>query len=505
MENNYILEMHNITKLFPGVRALDDVSLKVRQGEIHAIVGENGAGKSTLMNVLSGVYPHGTFEGEIVFRQNSYQVKSIKQSEEAGIGIIHQEFTLIPKLSIAENIFLGNETANHGVVHWNETLVKAKALAKSVGLDVDVSTPVEAIGVGQRQLIEIAKALSKNITVLILDEPTAALNEIESKNLLELLRKFKKDGLTSVLISHKLNEVLAVADSITILRDGKTVSYKDLHKQPIGEKEIVKDMVGRELINRYPSRSDYIGEQIFKVENWSVDHPNQERKVSDNINLTIHAGEVVGLAGLMGAGRTEFAMSLFGKSYGKNIQGEVFLKGEPIDVSTVPKAIKNGIAYISEDRKGLGLVLIGSVKDNITMANMASVSNGFVINKNEEVVVTEKAVDEFSIKCPTILQKVLNLSGGNQQKVVLAKWLNCDSDIYVMDEPTRGIDVGAKYDVYTIINDLAARGKGILLISSELPELLGMCDRIYVMNNGKIMDVLPAKETDQESIMHMLI
>ena len=506
MDAKNILEMHKISKRFPGVLALDQVSLNVKQGEIHAIVGENGAGKSTLMNVLSGVYPHGTYEGTITFQEKEYQVKNIKQSEEAGIAIIHQEFTLIPYLSIAENIFLGSENSKYGIVNWNQTRKRAEDLAESVGLNLDIQTPVGNIGVGHRQLIEIIKALSKNVSLLILDEPTAALNEIESKNLLNLLRKFKKEGLTSVLISHKLNEVMEIADSITILRDGKTVERYDLHEQKVTESQIVKGMVGRELVNRFPTRKSKIGEVLFEVKNWNVEHPLIiGRKISDNISLNVKAGEVVGLAGLMGAGRTEFAMSLFGKNYGTNISGEVYIRGNRIRTDTVDKAIKNGLAYISEDRKKLGLVLQNSIKDNITLANLGAVSNGIVINKNEEITVAEKAVEEFSIKCPDILQFVENLSGGNQQKVVLAKWLYCDSEVYILDEPTRGIDVGAKYDVYSIVNDLASHKKGILFISSELPELLGICDRIYVMNEGKIIGDLNAKEVDQETIMHMLI
>ncbi|MDD3366726.1 MAG: sugar ABC transporter ATP-binding protein, partial [Sphaerochaetaceae bacterium] len=439
MADNNILEMHNITKRFPGVLALDEVSLHVKEGEIHAIVGENGAGKSTLMNVLSGVYPHGTYEGSITFKQQDYQVKSIKQSEEAGIAIIHQEFTLIPFLSIAENIFLGSENAKYGIMSWNLTQQRAEQLTKSVGLDIDVNTPVGNIGVGQRQLVEIVKALSKDVSLLILDEPTAALNEIESQNLLELLRKLKKSGLTCVLISHKLNEVMAVADSITILRDGKTVGYFDVKKDKVTENQIVKGMVGRELVNRFPERNNEIGDILLEVKNWNVDHPTIiGRKSSDNISINVRAGEVVGLAGLMGAGRTEFAMSLFGKSYGNNISGEAFLRGQPINVSTVSKAIESGLAYISEDRKRLGLVLMANVKDNITLANTDAISQAGIINKNEEITVAEKAVNDFKIKCPSILQQVVNLSGGNQQKVVLAKCLYCDSEVYIMDEPTRG-------------------------------------------------------------------
>jgi putative multiple sugar transport system ATP-binding protein len=502
----YLLEMHNITKEFPGVLALDKVHLLVEENEIHAVVGENGAGKSTLMNVLSGVYPHGTYDGEIIFNGSPYQVRGIRQSENTGIAIIHQEFTLMPNLSVAENMFLGSEKSRRGVVNWHETKKKAEQLAHSVGLDVNTDVLVKDIGVGQRQLVEIAKALSKNITLLILDEPTAALNEIESKNLLKLLLKLKKDGLTSVLISHKLNEVLEISDSITILRDGKTIERLNVSQDKVTEARIVKGMVGREMVNRYPKRESVIGDKLFEVKNWKAEHPTIPGKyIADDISIYIREGEVVGLAGLMGAGRTEFSMNLFGRSYGTYDSGEAYLRGKQIEVKSVWQAIKSGLAYISEDRKGLGLILKNSVKDNVTLANLPAVSKNLVINRNEEIVVTERAVKDFNIKCPNILQHVLNLSGGNQQKVVLAKWLYCDSDVYILDEPTRGIDVGAKYDVHTFVNNLAAQGKGILFISSELPEVIGVCDRIYVMSEGRIVGELTREEADQERIMHMLV
>jgi putative multiple sugar transport system ATP-binding protein len=506
MGSDYLLEMKGITKRFPGVLALDNVDLKVKKGEIHAIVGENGAGKSTLMNILSGVYPHGSYEGTITFQDAVYEVKGIRQSEQKGIAIIHQEFTLTPYLSIAENIFLGNERRKNGVMNWHDTRRDAMELALSVGLVEDVDTPVKDIGVGQKQLVEIIKAISKNIQLLILDEPTAALNEVESKNLLSLLVKLKKTGMTSVLISHKLNEVLAVSDSITIIRDGTTVEVLDVNTDHITENRIVKGMVGRDLTHRFPERQSTIGERCFEVKKWTVHHSSiKDKLVINDLDIHIRRGEVVGLAGLMGAGRTEFAMSLFGKSYGKNISGEVWIDGKPVRVQTVGEAIESGIAYISEDRKGLGLILESSVKDNITLANLDAVSDGIVINANKEIVAAEKAIDDFKIKCPSIHQQTIHLSGGNQQKVVLAKWLYCNSDVYILDEPTRGIDVGAKYDVYTVINRLAKQGKCILLISSELPELIGMCDRIYLMSRGKIAGELEASEASQERIMELLV
>ncbi len=506
MDPEYILEMREITKKFPGVLALDRVSFKVKTGEIHAVVGENGAGKSTLMNVLSGVYPHGTYDGSILLKNENYVVRGIRQSEEKGVAIIHQEFALTPYLSIAENIFLGNERAKNGIIRWQDTRKEAMALSRSVGLEEDVNTPIKDIGVGQKQLVEIIKALSKNITLLILDEPTAALNEIESRNLLRLLMKLKSQGLTSILISHKLNEVLEIADTITILRDGAVVETIDTHADTITEDRIVKGMVGRDLVHRFPKRNSNIGDHYFEVRNWNVYHPLiSGKKVIDELKLHVRRGEVVGIAGLMGAGRTEFAMSLFGRSYGRNISGEVSVGGKTIKTHTVREAIENGIAYISEDRKGLGLILQNSVKDNITLANLKEVASGLVIDQNKEVVVAEKAVNDFRIKCPSIRQNTINLSGGNQQKVVLAKWLYCDSDVYILDEPTRGIDVGSKYDVYTVVNKLAEQGKCILFISSELPEILGLCDRIYVMSKGKMVGELEAKEATQEKIMKMLV
>jgi putative multiple sugar transport system ATP-binding protein len=498
--------MHEITKEFPGVRALDRVSIEVDEGEIHAIVGENGAGKSTLMKVLSGVHPHGSFDGRIVWDGGEYQVKTIKQSEERGIAIIHQEFALSPYLSIAENIFLGNERAVRGVVRWNETKKAAEKLCETVGLNEDVDTAIMDIGVGKQQLVEIVKALSKNIRLLILDEPTAALNEIESHNLLELLKRLRSDGMTGVLISHKLDKVLDVADAITVLRDGATVETLRVGRDEISKQRLIRGMVGRDLTDRFPERSATVGETVFAVRDWTVHHPQIPGKVViDNVAIELRRGEVVGLAGLMGAGRTEFAMSVFGRSYGTDIRGEVFVHGRPVDVRTVQRAIGAGIAYISEDRKTLGLVLENSLKNNVTLANLDDVSENQIIDENREIIVSERAVDAFKIKCSSIQQHVVNLSGGNQQKVVLAKWLFCDSDVYIMDEPTRGIDVGAKLDVYNVINDLAEKGKTILFISSELPEILGMSDRIYVMNKGRIVKEFQRGEATQEDMLSLMI
>lgn len=500
--SDVILEMRNITKTFPGVKALDNVSFSVKRGEIHALVGENGAGKSTLMKVLSGVYPYGSYDGEIYFEGKECRFQDINQSEAVGLVIIHQELALIPYLSITENLFLGNERAKNGIIDWNESVSRTKELLEKVGLYESPNTLITNMGVGKQQLVEIAKALAKEVKLLILDEPTASLNENDSEKLLELLLQFKAHGIASILISHKLSEVLKVADSITILRDGATIGTLDTQKDTITEDRIIRGMVGRDITHRFPPRESSIGEVIFEVKNWNAYHPiHEHRKVSDNVNIHVRKGEVVGIAGLMGAGRTELAMSIFGRAYGARISGQAFKNGKEIDISSIDKAISNGIAYATEDRKAYGLILIEEIKDNITLANLEAISEAGVVNEPKELTVTREYRDKLNIKCSSILQLAVNLSGGNQQKVVLSKWLFANPDILILDEPTRGIDVGAKYEIYTIINRLASEGKGIIMISSELPEILGVCDRIYVMSDGKIVGEMPAKEASQEKIM----
>lgn len=495
-----ILEMKSITKEFPGVKALDNVNLKVSEAEIHAICGENGAGKSTLMKVLSGVYPYGTYDGDILFKEQLCEFKDIKQSEDLGIVIIHQELALIPELSIAENIFLGNEQANKGVINWNETVSKARDLLNKVGLQESPNTLIKDIGVGKQQLVEIAKALSKNVKLLILDEPTAALNENDSENLLNLLMELRNQGMTSIIISHKLNEIKKVANSVTIIRDGQSIETIDT--ADITEDRIINGMVGRSLTNRYPERQPNIGETFFEVKNWSTFHPVQnERQIVKDVNLHIKKGEIVGIAGLMGSGRTELAMSIFGKSYGKKTTGEVYKDGKQLNLTNVTKAINEGIAYVSEDRKEFGLILMNDIKENISLASLNKIANNNVINDNQEYVVAEEYRTKMNIKTPSVMQKVGNLSGGNQQKVVLSKWMFSEPDLLILDEPTRGIDVGAKYEIYTIMNELASQGKGILVISSELPEIIGMCDRIYVMSEGEITGEVEKADATQEVLM----
>ena len=500
---DYILEMRNIVKEFSGIRALSDVNLKIERGEIHALCGENGAGKSTLMNVLSGLYPYGSYEGDIVYNGETCKFKNLKDSENEGIVIIHQELALSPYLSVSENIFLGNEQAKHGIIDWDLTEKKTTNLLKTVGLRVNPNTLVSQIGVGQQQLVEIAKAFSKSVRLLILDEPTAALNEEESANLLELIKEFRRQGITSIIISHKLNEIVNVADRITILRDGKTI--ETLEKEAINEERIIRGMVGRDLTNRYPERHPNLGDVYFEVKDWTVHHPiDAHRVMNDKINFKIRKGEIVGIAGLMGAGRTEFAMSVFGRSYGSNISGKVFKEGQEISVKDVPVAIENGLAYVSEDRKALGLNLLMDIRENTTIASLGKISKQGVLDKEKEVQIAEEYRKKMRTKTNSIYQKVSSLSGGNQQKVVLAKWLMTEPDVLFLDEPTRGIDVGAKYEIYTIIEEMAAAGKCVCIISSELPEILGMCDRIYTMNDGKFTGEVLRKDANQESLMNLM-
>ncbi|WP_062014568.1 multiple monosaccharide ABC transporter ATP-binding protein [Aureimonas sp. AU4] len=500
-----ILEMRGITKTFPGVKALDNVNLTVQTGEIHAICGENGAGKSTLMKVLSGVYPHGSYEGDIAYDGQVRAFRDIRDSEHAGIIIIHQELALVPLLSIAENIFLGNEVSRGGVIDWDEAHRRAAELLKQVGLNELPTTLIKDISVGKQQLVEIAKALSKKVRLLILDEPTASLNERDSQALLDLLLEFKKKGLTSIMISHKLNEISRVADSITVIRDGSTVSTLDCSKG-VSEDQIIRDMVGRQLDDRYPPRDPKIGEVLFEVRNWNAyHHLNTQRQIVKDVSFNVRRGEIVGIAGLMGAGRTELAMSVFGRSYGRNISGEALMKGKPVDVSSIPKAIDAGLAYVTEDRKQLGLILEEDIRQNITLANLPGVAKGGVIDADRERGIAEDYRRNLRIRSSGIFHKTLNLSGGNQQKVVLSKWLFSNPELLILDEPTRGIDIGAKFEIYTIIERLASEGKGILMISSEMPELLGMCDRIYVMNEGRFVAEMARGEATQESIMRAII
>ncbi|MFK5633960.1 MULTISPECIES: multiple monosaccharide ABC transporter ATP-binding protein [unclassified Ornithinimicrobium] len=501
-----ILQMQGITKTFPGVKALQDVNLEVRRGEIHAICGENGAGKSTLMKVLSGVYPHGSYDGTILFDGEEVSFSSINQSEDKGIVIIHQELALIPHLSIAENMFLGNERRGRlGLIDWHQTNSEASELMRRVGLSELPVTRIGHIGVGKQQLVEIAKALSKDVKLLILDEPTAALNDTDSQHLLGLLRQLNAQGVTCIMISHKLNEIADIGDRTTILRDGRTIETIDMADPASTQDRIIRGMVGRDLEHRYPEREPKIGAELFRVEGWTVDHPTQAgRRVIDNASLTVHAGEVVGLAGLMGAGRTELAMSLFGRSWGRYVSGTTYLHGKEVRMRSVDEAIGAGLAYATEDRKRYGLNLIADVRHNTSAAALDKISTRGWINGLEELKVTNEYRKSLNTKAPSVLSVVGKLSGGNQQKVVLSKWLMTEPEVLILDEPTRGIDVGAKYEIYTIINQMVAAGEGVLVISSELPELLGICDRIYTLAFGRITGELPRAEATQERLMALM-
>ena len=502
-----LLEMKNITKTFPGVKALDNVNLQVEEGEIHALVGENGAGKSTLMNVLSGIYPYGTYEGDIVYDGEVCKFQTIKASEKKGIVIIHQELALVPQMTIGENMFLGNERGKKAAINWNETYAEADKYLRMVGLSESSRVLIKDIGTGKQQLVEIAKALAKQAKLLILDEPTSSLNETDSRALLDLMLEFKKQGMTMIIITHKLNEVVYVADKITVVRDGSTIETLDKHTTTIDEDRIIKGMVGREITDRFPKRHDVkIGDVNMEVKNWTVHHPlYTEKVVVDGVNFNVKKGEVVGIYGLMGAGRTELSMSIFGRSYGSELSGELFINGKETVLKSPREAIDAKLAYVTEDRKGNGLVLSNSIKVNTSLANMSGVSSKAIIDVDKEYQVAVEYKDKLRTKTPTVEQNVGNLSGGNQQKVLLAKWMFTDPDILILDEPTRGIDVGAKYEIYCIINDLVAAGKSVVMISSELPEVIGMSDRIYIMNEGKFVGEMRSDEATQESIMACIL
>jgi putative multiple sugar transport system ATP-binding protein len=504
-DHETILRMQGITKDFSGVRALDNVNLDVARGEVHGICGENGAGKSTLMKVLSGVYPHGSYSGTIEFNGVEATFADIKASEAAGIGIIHQELALNPLQSIAENIFVGNERAHRGIIDWGRTTIEATALLEKVGLRENPATRVYEIGVGKQQLVEIAKAMAKDVSLLILDEPTAALNDEDSNHLLDLIAGMRDHGITCILISHKLREVRRIADRVTVLRDGHTIETIDMRQPDATEGRIIKAMVGRELNNLFPPHEPKIGEVKFSVRDWTAHHPaDTSRVVVDHASFDVRAGEIVGFAGLMGAGRTELAMSLFGRLWGTNISGQVFKDGVEISTASVDEAVSHGIAYVTEDRKRYGLNLIGTVATNISAVALAQFARWGVIDRNREYLTADEYRRSMNIKTPSVSEVVGRLSGGNQQKVVLSKWLVSGPDVLILDEPTRGIDVGAKYEIYGLINALADQGKAVVVISSELPELLGVCDRIYTISEGAITGDVQRSAATQESLMYLM-
>ena len=499
-----ILEMKGISKSFPGVKALKDVSFRVARGEIHCIVGENGAGKSTLMKVLSGVYPFGTYEGDILFDGKIQKFKGISESEKTGISIIYQELALVPEMTVYENILLGHEQTKGFQVDWNETIKRSQEMLNTVRLKIAPDTKVKDLGVGQQQLVEIAKALSKDVKLLILDEPTAALNEDDCDNLLDLILALKEQGVTSIMISHKLKEVIRIADTVTVLRDGNTICTMDAKKGEVTENALIKNMVGREITDIFPKRTIKPTEEvILEAIGLTAYDPALGRTILKDINFTLKKGEIIGFAGLMGSGRTELAKSIFGNAAKYNLQGDVKIKGVLQKLSNPSQAIAAGLAYASEDRKKNGLILIDDVKQNVTLANLEGVSNNGILDKNAEIKIANEYRKALNIKTPSVDQKVVNLSGGNQQKVSIAKWLFVKPDVLILDEPTRGIDVGAKFEIYTLMNQLVAEGMSIIMISSELPEVLGMSDRIYVVSSGRIAGELPIAQATQERIIAM--
>jgi putative multiple sugar transport system ATP-binding protein len=504
--SEFILEIQNLTKEFPGVRALDNVNLKVKKGEIHSLCGENGAGKSTLMSVISGVYPKGSYAGKVFFKSAETHYHNVKDSEKEGLAIIHQELALSPYLSIYENIFLGHMKTKLGIIPWDYYIRESKKYLDQVGLKEKPTTIVSKMGVGKQQLVEIARALSKKVELLILDEPTSSLNDDESEKLLELIVELKNQGITSIMISHKLNEVLKIADTVTIMRDGKTISTYDVKKDKLTEEMMIRDMVGRDLTARFPERKSIPGDVVMEVKNWSVYHPDYHAiKVVDNVSFNLRRGEILAFCGPMGAGRTELMMSIYGRSYGSKSEGELHVMGKKITIDSTKAALDAGIGYVSEDRKSLGLILIQDVKSNISISSLNKLSKFGVVSSEDEILEAEKYKRELKIKTPTINQLARNLSGGNQQKVVLSRCLLANPDIFIVDEPTRGIDVGAKTEIYTILNDLVAQGKSVIMVTSELPEAIGMADRIYVMNEGRIKGMLTREEATQEKIMQIAL
>lgn len=496
--SEYILEMQGITKDFPGVKALDKVTFSVRKGEIHALVGENGAGKSTLMKVLSGVYPAGSYSGTILIDGKVQSFKTPKDSERTGVAIIYQELALVKQLSIFENICMGDEVAKFGIINEDKSIARAEKAMKLVGLGTNVSSPVSYLGVGEQQLVAIAKALAKNASILILDEPTAALSEGEAAKLLGILKDLREKGVTCIYISHRLKEVFDIADRITVLRDGKTIATKD--KLELDEHKLISLMVGRELTNIYPRKERMPDGVVLEVKNWTVYDPDINKTIAD-VSFSLKKGEILGMAGLIGAGRTELVMSLF-HYWGRRVSGQVYLEGKPVSLKDPADAISVGISLASEDRKRYGLVLTDDIAKNISLASLDKISNMKVVDIHKEIQSAEHYTKELHIKTPSIEQKAGNLSGGNQQKVVLGKWLMTKPKVLILDEPTRGIDVGAKVEIYNIINALVDQGVAVIVISSDLPEILGICDRILIMHEGRFTGELQIKDATQEKIMY---
>lgn len=491
-----ILETRALTKRFPGVVALDEVSFDLRPGEIHALCGENGAGKSTLIKTLSGIHPTGSYEGEILVNGSTASFKTIADAGNAGLAVIYQELALVDDLTVAENIFLGNEPTRLGLVDWDKIYRDAAALLERFKLDIDPSARTGDLGTGMKQLVEIVKALSKNGRILILDEPTAALTEAEVDVLLEILRKLRADGLTAIYISHKLDEVFAIADRITILRDGKSITTLDSAES--SPDEVIRHMVGRKIEDLFPKRESAPGEVLLSVKNLTVQN-HEGRELLHDISFDVHAGEVLGIGGLMGSGRTETLMHIFG-AWGRRVSGTVELDGKPMDSPNPRKAISKGLAMVTEDRKRYGLHLDQSIAFNLSLSSLDQLGSTF-IDRNHEVKRNGEIFRSLRVKAPSLETEVGTLSGGNQQKVVIGKALLTDPRIVFLDEPTRGIDVGAKIEVYEFINRLTEEGKAVILVSSELPELIGMSDRIVMLTEGHVGGIFRRDEATQERLL----
>lgn len=501
MSDDIILDIQNVTKEFPGVTALSNVSIQIKRGEIHGLCGENGAGKSTLMKILSGVYPYGTYSGNIVYNGQDLKLEhsAIRQASDLGIAIVYQELTLVPSMTVGENVYLGKEPTERGAINWNKVYADTREILRRYKLDVSARSVVQTLGVGKMQMVEIAKALSENAQVLILDEPTSALTEAEIDKLMEILKVLKEHGVTCIYITHKLNEFFRITDNVTVLRDGEKVITRPTSE--LTEEQLVNYMVGRQMKERFPKGHRQPGEIMFEVENLhAVDPNNPSRKVVNGASLDLRRGEILGIAGLMGSGRTELVTTIFGE-YGKVTEGQIRLENKEVKINSARDAIEHGISLVPEDRKGQGLVLIQSILENISLPNLNQFAGFFRLDKDAELDASMKQAKSLAIKAPNLQVPCTSLSGGNQQKVVISKWLMSQPKVLIMDDPTRGVDVGAKYEIYKLMNELAERGVSIIMISSELEEVLGMSDRIMVMHEGHSNGMLNVAEATQEKIM----
>ena len=502
MSDDIILDFRNVTKKFPGVTALDNVSMQVRRGEIHGLCGENGAGKSTLIKLLSGVYPHGTFEGQIFYEGKELTLREgeIRHAMEEGIAVVYQELTLVPLMTVGENVYLGNEPLEKGSINWNRLYSDTREILKKYKLDVNPQAVVKNLGVGKMQMVEIAKALSEDAKVLILDEPTSALTESEIDKLMEILQTLKEHGVTCIYITHKLNEFFRITDTVTVLRDGKAVITRPTSELTL--EKLVQYMVGREMNERFPESNRKPGEVVFEVENLRAVDPDYGKPVLNGISFNVRKGEIFGIGGLMGSGRTELVTTIFGE-YARVTEGKMKLQGKELKIGSAREALDNGISLVPEDRKGQGLILIQTILRNISLPNLDNYSAFFSINADAELSAANQQALSLSIKAPNLQVACDTLSGGNQQKVVIAKWLLSNPKLLIMDDPTRGIDVGAKFEIYKLMNELSERGVAIIMISSDLEEVIGMSDRVMVMCEGKSSRTLEHDEATQETIMKL--